>query len=141
MKRLRELRVGKFSDLEIEAEFAIIVDSLQNTVAQGTFMDIWRGSNLRRTYIVIGANFFLQATGQLFTALYGALFVKSLGTVNPFTITCTIAAVNVCTALLSMTLTDRLGRRYSIYPPRSSFPEACISSRLTTSCSFAPSDL
>ena len=112
MKVLQELRAGKFEAHEIEAEFAMIVDRLQNTVAQDTFMDIWRGSNFRRTYIVIGVNFYLQATGQLFTALYGALFVKSLGTVNPFTITCTIAAVNVSTALLSMTLTDRLGRRY-----------------------------
>lgn len=114
IKVLRELRKGKFEEHEIQAEFAVIVDSLRNTVAQGSFMDIWRGANLRRTYIVIGVNFYLQATGQLFTALYGALFVKSLGTVNPFTITCTISAVNVLTALLSMSLTDRLGRRYAV---------------------------
>ncbi|KAH7035807.1 general substrate transporter [Microdochium trichocladiopsis] len=115
MSVLRQLREGKFSESEIEAEYATIANALQNTVAQGSFMDIWRGSNLRRTWIVIGANVFLQATGQLFISLYGALFVKSLGTVNPFTITCVIAATNVSTAGLSMLLTDRLGRRTMIH--------------------------
>ena len=115
MKVLRQLREGKFTEQEIAAEFAMILDRTHNTVVQGSFMDIWRGTNFRRTYIVIGANFFLQATGQIFTSIYGALFVKSLGTVNPFTVTVTIAAVNVTTALLSMALTDRLGRRFMIH--------------------------
>ncbi|KXJ90387.1 general substrate transporter [Microdochium bolleyi] len=115
MRVLRQLREGKFTDEQIEAEFATISHALQNTVAQGSFLDIWRGTNLRRTNIVIGANVFLQATGQLFISLYGALFVKSLGTVNPFTITCIIAATNVLTAGLSMLLTDRLGRRTMIH--------------------------
>lgn len=122
MRVLRLLREGKFTDEQIETEYATIVNALQNTVAQGSFKDIWRGTNLRRTYIVIGANVFLQATGQLFISLYGALFVKSLGTVNPFTITAVIAATNVSTAGLSMLLTDRLGRRLVLYRlPRLSF--------------------
>jgi MFS transporter, SP family, sugar:H+ symporter len=115
MKVLREYRVGKFEDHEIKAEFAMISTMIENTASQGTFADIWKGTNLRRTYIVIGVNFFLQATGHIFTALYGALFVKSLGTVNPFDITATIAAVNVATSYLSMMLTDRLGRRFMIH--------------------------
>lgn len=61
--------------------------------------------------MVSGANFFLQATGQLFTTIYGALFVRSLGTVNPFTVTVAISIINVCTSLLAMVLTDKLGRR------------------------------
>lgn len=111
MAVLRELRAGKFSDSEIEAEFSMIIHKIQASQEQGTFFDIFRGTHRRRTGIVVGSNFFLQATGQIFTSIYGALFVKSLGTVNPFTITITIAVVNVCTAFLAMTLFDRLGRR------------------------------
>ncbi|KEF58701.1 uncharacterized protein A1O9_06627 [Exophiala aquamarina CBS 119918] len=114
MKVLRELRVGKFTDADIDAEFAMILHKIQDSQNQGTLFDIFQGTHLRRTGIVVGSNFFLQATGQLFTALYGALFVKSLGTVNPFTITVVIAVVNVCTAFLAMTLFDRLGRRVMI---------------------------
>lgn len=61
--------------------------------------------------IVCGANFFFQATGQIFTGIYGAIYVKSLGTVNPFSITVAIAVVNVVTAFLAMALLDRAGRR------------------------------
>lgn len=111
MAVLRELRAGKFNDADIEAEFAMILHKIQAGQDQGTFLDIFRGKHRRRTGIVVGANFFLQATGQIFTSIYGALFVKSLGTINPFTITVTIAVVNVCTAFLAMTLFDRLGRR------------------------------
>lgn len=111
MAVLRELRAGKFTDADIEAEFAMILHKIQESQDQGTFLDIFQGTHRRRTGIVVGANFFLQATGQLFTALYGALFVKSLGTINPFTVTVIIALVNVCTAFLAMTLFDRLGRR------------------------------
>lgn len=69
MRVLRLLREGKFTDEQIETEYTTIVNALQNTVAQGSFKDIWRRTNLRRTYIVIGANVFLQATGQLFISL------------------------------------------------------------------------
>ncbi|KAM0295982.1 hypothetical protein ACHAPM_010699 [Fusarium culmorum] len=50
----------------------------------------------------------------IFTSIYGALFVKSLGTVNPFTVTVVIAVVNSCTSLLAMVLTDKLGRRFQV---------------------------
>lgn len=110
MQALRRLRAGKYNDEQIQLEFNKIVDGIQKTPRQGTFLDIFRGTNLKRTYIVAGANFFLQATGQIFTSIYGAIFVKGLGTVNPFNITITIAIVNVCTSLLAMVLTDRLGR-------------------------------
>jgi len=108
------LRKGKSTDEEIDAELAAIFQSTQQLHKRGSIRDIFRGTNLRRTMIVSGANFFFQATGQIFTGIYGAIFVKSLGTVNPFTITVTMAVVNVCTAFLAMILLDRVGRRYVI---------------------------
>lgn len=112
---LRRFRHGKYTEEEIQQEYRKIYDAVHQTARQGSFADIFRGTNLKRTYIVAGANFFLQATGQIFTSIYGAVYVKSLGTVNPFNITITIAVVNVCTSLLAMVLTDKLGRRTQVF--------------------------
>ncbi|KAF4996395.1 hypothetical protein FDECE_12474 [Fusarium decemcellulare] len=104
---LRELRAGKFTDEQIEEEYQGIVASVSREHNQGTFFDIFKPQHKWRTIVVVGANFFLQSTGQIFTSIYGALFVKSLGTINPFTVTIMIAVVNTCTSLLAMVLTDK----------------------------------
>ncbi|PCH03352.1 Major facilitator superfamily domain, general substrate transporter [Penicillium occitanis (nom. inval.)] len=102
MQELRKLRQGKYTDSEIEEEFRDIVQRIEIERQQGSFFDIFRKANLRRTIIVVGANFFLQATGQNFTSNYGALFAKSLGTINPFSVTVMLGAVNTTTAFLAM---------------------------------------
>lgn len=114
MKALRQLRDGKFTDQEIEEEFAVIVAGIRQEVEQGSFQDIFKRDQFRRTMVVLGCNFLLQATGQIFTQMYGALFVKSLGTINPFTVTIILAVVNTLTAILAMVLTDKLGRRFQL---------------------------
>lgn len=112
------LRSGKYTDEQIDIEYRGILESIEQERQKGTFLDIFRQKHVRRTWVVIGANFFLQGTGQLFTSIYGALFAKSLGTINPFNVTIMIAVVNVFTSLLAMVLTDKLGRRYvSLQPP------------------------
>jgi MFS transporter, SP family, sugar:H+ symporter len=60
--------------------------------------------------IVIGVNVFLQLTGQNFSTLYGTTFIKSLGTVNPFTMTSVNTGVNIFTVLVTQALTDITGR-------------------------------
>ncbi|GAM36936.1 hypothetical protein TCE0_022r06424 [Talaromyces pinophilus] len=96
MQELRKLRQGKYTDSEIEEEFRDIVQRIEIERQQGSFFDIFRKANLRRTIIVVGANFFLQATGQNFTSNYGALFAKSLGTINPFSVTVMLGAMASC---------------------------------------------
>lgn len=109
---LRQLREGKYSEEEILVELDMMVEGICNEPVQSSFAEVFRGANLRRTWIVVGANIMMQATGQQFTSIYGALYAKSLGTVNPFNVTIAIAVVNVATALLAMALLDRVGRRY-----------------------------
>lgn len=111
IESLRKLRSGKYTDEQIDIEYRGILESIEKERQKGTFLDIFRKRHVTRTWVVIGANFFLQGTGQLFTSIYGALFAKSLGTINPFTVTIMIAVVNVFTSLLAMVLTDKLGRR------------------------------
>lgn len=110
MQELRKLRQGKFTDSEIEEEFQDIARRIEMERQHGSYIDISRKANLRRT-IIVGANSFLQATGQNFTSDYGALFAKSLVTINPFSVTVMLGAVNTAAAFLAMVLTDKLGRR------------------------------
>ncbi|KAL1904345.1 hypothetical protein Sste5344_009963 [Sporothrix stenoceras] len=117
---LGKLRQGKFTDEEIDAELALIVAGIEMELEQGSFFELFHPRQIRRTGVVIGANFFLQATGQNFTSVYGALFAKSLGTINPFTVTVILAVVNTLTAIMAQFLTDKLGRRPQV------FAGACI---------------
>ena len=55
--------------------------------------------------------FFFQATGQVFSGHYGAVFVASLNTVNPFNITVSQSALNTFTSFIGIVLLDRVGRR------------------------------
>ncbi|CZS79582.1 unnamed protein product [Fusarium graminearum] len=113
---LQELRVGKYTEEQIEEEYRGIVAAVEqeHQTKTGSFLDIFKSQHRTRTMVVTGANFFLQSTGQIFTSIYGALYVKSLGTINPFTVTVIIAVVSTCTSLLAMVMTDKLGRRFQV---------------------------
>ncbi|CAG1965280.1 unnamed protein product [Fusarium graminearum] len=113
---LQELRVGKYTEEQIEEEYRGIVAVVEQEyqTKTGSFLDIFKPQHRTRTMVVTGANFFLQSTGQIFTSIYGALYVKSLGTINPFTVTVIIAVVSTCTSLLAMVMTDKLGRRFQV---------------------------
>lgn len=103
--------MGCFTDEEIETELndmRIILDTEQ---AQGTFMDLWKPMNLKRTMITVGINFFLQLTGNIFANKYGTVYIKSLDSVDPFTMTVVNQLVNLTGVVVSMALVDRVGRR------------------------------
>ena len=67
-------------------------------------------ANRKRTWIVIGVNVFLQLTGQNFSSVYGTIFIKLIGTVNPFTMTSINIGVNIIFVLITQSLTDITGR-------------------------------
>ncbi|KAK8112169.1 general substrate transporter [Apiospora kogelbergensis] len=110
MANLRLLREGRFSDAEIESEFERYKATINDTVEQGRFREIFEGLNLKRTLIVIGTNIFLQLTGQNFASIYGTYFIGSIGVVNPFTMTSINTSVNIFMTLVTQCLTDRVGR-------------------------------
>ncbi|KAH8200176.1 hypothetical protein TruAng_005688 [Truncatella angustata] len=91
---LRKLRESAFTQDEIESEFAELRLALEQEQEQGRFRELFDKHNIKRTLIVIGVNFFQQATGQAFASQYGAIYVRSL---VPMTAT--------------LFLTDRIGRR------------------------------
>lgn len=78
---------------------------------KGTFMELWRGTNLRRTLIIIGANMCAQLTGQSFGSKYGVVFLRQIGTVNAFVLNVINNALFIVVVMVAMLLIDRLGRR------------------------------
>jgi hypothetical protein len=58
-------------DEAIETEFNQLNESLLNEPEQGRTVELFQGTNTKRTLIVMGVNFFQQATGQAFASQYG----------------------------------------------------------------------
>ncbi|KAF2638093.1 general substrate transporter [Massarina eburnea CBS 473.64] len=108
---LQRLRSGAFSDDEIEAEFHDLCTALEKEEEQGTFVELFQGINLKRSFIVAGVNFFQQTTGQAFVSQYGAVYVRSLKLMNPSLFSMCGSAVSLVTISLSLLVTDRFGRR------------------------------
>lgn len=110
LQSLKKLR-GAGHEVSAEAELELIRVSLREEADQGSYADLFKGHNRRRTFLVCGIAFFFQATGQVFSGHYGATFVKSLGFENPFDITVAQTAINTVTSFIGVLLIDRVGRR------------------------------
>jgi MFS transporter, SP family, sugar:H+ symporter len=107
---LTKLRRGRFTDEEIEQEFRHLQSTIDATVETGRFREMFQGTNLKRTLIVVGVNIFLQLTGQNFVSLYGAIFIRDLNTINPFTMTSINAGLSIAVLLFTQVLSDVVGR-------------------------------
>lgn len=114
MTHLRRLRQGIFSEEEIEREYDQLRVSLESEPETNNvrFVELFQGTNLKRTFIVIVVNFFMQASGQAFASQYGAIYVKTLGIINPFGFALTLVAVNIVTLIGVLLWADLCGRRY-----------------------------
>ncbi|KAK7416861.1 hypothetical protein QQX98_004919 [Neonectria punicea] len=78
---------------------------------KGTFRELLWKANIRQTFIVIGINVFLQTTGYTFHVVYGTVYAKSLGTVNPFNINLIKSFVSLAVGITAMWACDIVGRR------------------------------
>ncbi|CAH0052386.1 unnamed protein product [Clonostachys solani] len=108
---LAQYRSGSFTEEEIDKEFQETQFQLEVASEKGRFLDIFASKNLKRTLLVVGINFFQQATGQQFASQYGGIYVKQLGTINPFVFTLLVAVVNATAIAISLLTNDRIGRR------------------------------
>ena len=108
---LISLRKFRGNGLE-EAELELMQKSLAAEADKGTYADLFKGYNRRRTLIIMMVAFFFQGTGQVLSGHYGAVFIKSLGHINPFTITVAQSGINTVTSFIGILMIDRVGRRY-----------------------------
>ncbi|KZF23905.1 general substrate transporter [Xylona heveae TC161] len=110
LESLRLLR-GARPDYDPEEDLENLKISLSEEQNQGSYRDLFRGSNRKRTFIAMGMNFFMQATGSPFTAAYGTLFVQSLNSLNPFDFSIMSSCINTVSSLVAIFITDKVGRR------------------------------
>ncbi|KAH7160676.1 general substrate transporter [Dactylonectria macrodidyma] len=110
-KALHDLRKGAFTEEEIEHEFGELQFALENEAEQGKFSELFKGVNLKRTFIVIAVNFFQQATGQAFASQYGAVYVRSLGIFNPMLFSVMSSGINSFVMIATLVANDKVGRR------------------------------
>ncbi|RSM04056.1 hypothetical protein CEP52_007009 [Fusarium oligoseptatum] len=108
---LRKLREGKMSEEEIVSEYNLLETAASRYQEKGTFKELFWKANIRQTFIVIGINFFLQTTGYTFHLVYGSVYIKSLGTINPFNINLIKSFVALVVAIATMWACDIVGRR------------------------------
>ncbi|KAJ3539250.1 hypothetical protein NM208_g5562 [Fusarium decemcellulare] len=111
---LVKFRSGAFTDEAIDHEFRETQLQLETETEKGHFWEIFQRKNLKRTLLVVGINFFQQATGQQFASQFGAIYAKQLGTVNPFVFSLIIAAINATAIFISLLTNDKVGRRVSL---------------------------
>ncbi|CAK7235888.1 hypothetical protein SCUCBS95973_009420 [Sporothrix curviconia] len=96
-----------------EEEMALLKSSLAEEASRAgaSWMDLFRGTNLRRTMIAIITAFLNQATGQNFISQYGTVFIKSLNTMNAFEFTLISSGIGCIGPVLTILTIDRIGRR------------------------------
>lgn len=99
------------TDDAIAAKLASLQIGLAIEPEKGSFKELFQGVNLKRTAIVIAISFFQQATGQAFASQYGAIFIKSLGTINTYKFTIITSCIGAVVCLYSNLFNDKIGRR------------------------------
>ncbi|OOQ90959.1 putative sugar transporter [Penicillium brasilianum] len=110
-KSLKRLRHGTMNANAIAAELTSFQVGLAIEPEKGAFKELFQGVNRKRTAIVIAISFFQQATGQAFASQYGAIFIKSLGTINTYNFTIITSCIGTLVCLCSNLFNDKVGRR------------------------------
>jgi MFS family permease len=114
LRVLRLLRRGAPDEI-IEREWRLLIEAEreQEELHRATaWLDCLRGSNLRRTAIVVGVQCLQQAQGSSFIANYSVVFLQTIGIKDTYQITVLLYVVNLAAAGSAFYAADRLGRRY-----------------------------
>ncbi|CAG1965224.1 unnamed protein product [Fusarium graminearum] len=104
-----------------DEEIRLIKETLRDQVHKGPWLDLFHGTNLRRTFLVFAFYFFQQATGQAFSSTYQTVFYKQEGysSYQAFTypiVTSVLGMIAVCPAMYMVDSVDRRGTLMISYP-------------------------
>ncbi|GME66195.1 putative sugar transporter [Neofusicoccum parvum] len=104
---------GCHEDYSAAEEAKLLLESLEEaeTATKGSWMDLVRGTNLRRTSIAVLAAFFSQFSGNSFSSSYGTVFLKQVGGFDAFTGTLIKKGIVVLGPITNILLVERIGRR------------------------------
>jgi len=99
----------------VDGELAGIQDAIDeaNAAESGTslFLDMFRGVDLRRTLLAVGAVNTQAASGAMFMIAYGTYFFEMAGVGKPFENSVALVTVGVVAIILNTCIITRYGRR------------------------------
>ncbi|KAL4780393.1 general substrate transporter [Aspergillus varians] len=114
LKYLYGVKPGYAAEDDLSAIKATI--EAKDASQKGRWADLFRGTNKltirkRRLMIVGVVQSLNQLTGQAFATKYGVVFIKTLGTINPYTFNLISDAIALTAPFLIFVMVDRVGRR------------------------------
>ncbi|KAI0878349.1 MFS transporter [Hypoxylon argillaceum] len=111
---LRRLRNSQIDENELLAEFNEIKQSTREQVEQNKkalFLEMWRGTNLRRTLLSIAVVCFHSANGSSWVNIYTTYYLKIAGVSNPFGFSILITSLGFIAAIVSSLFVRYIDRR------------------------------
>lgn len=111
---LRRLRNANIDEAEFQAELNEIRQSTRQQVEQNKkqlFIEMWRGTNLRRTLLSVAVICFHCANGSSWTNIYTTYFLSIAGVTKPFAFSIMMTCMGLLGVLFSATFIRHIDRR------------------------------
>ncbi|KAI0187666.1 general substrate transporter [Xylaria flabelliformis] len=111
---LRSLRNSSIDETELLAEFNEIKQSTREQVElnkKALFLEMWRGTNLRRTLLCIAVVCFHSAAGSSWVNIYTTYYLEIAGVSNPFGFSVLITGIGLIAAVVSSLFIRYIDRR------------------------------
>ncbi|KAI0866749.1 MFS transporter [Xylaria cubensis] len=111
---LRSLRNSSIDETELLAEFNEIKQSTREQVElnkKALFVEMWRGTNLRRTLLCIAVVCFHSAAGSSWVNIYTTYYLEIAGVSNPFGFSVLITGIGLIAAVVSSLFIRYIDRR------------------------------
>ncbi|KAI9375892.1 general substrate transporter [Aspergillus egyptiacus] len=98
--------------IETEADLLMLSEKDQQSFHRSnTWLDCFRGTNLRRTAIAAGMQCMQQAQGSGFMSNYQVVFLQSIGVTDEYRTSVLMTFTNAMACTFAFYFVDRLGRR------------------------------
>ncbi|KAF2265867.1 MFS transporter [Lojkania enalia] len=110
---LRQLRNKNIDETEFQAEFAEIREGTRKQMEGGKtpFMDIWRGTNCRRTLLSIAVICFHSGTGSSWVVYYTTYYLEKAKVSDPFGFSIMTTCCGIIGVLFSFFYVRKVDRR------------------------------
>lgn len=113
---LRRLRNSNINELEFEAEFNEIRGSTREQLEQSRnrkalFLEMWKGTNLRRSLLSIAIICFHAGNGSSWVNIYTTYFLQVAGVKNPFKYSIMITCMGLLGVLCTTLFIRNIDRR------------------------------
>ncbi|KAK3631662.1 hypothetical protein LTR56_016769 [Elasticomyces elasticus] len=113
LKVLRILRRGAPDDV-IQQEWRLLIAAEEEQAehhSATTWLDCFRGSNLRRTAIATGVQCLQNAQGNSFIATYSIVFLQAIGVTDTYKVLILLYFTNMVASGFAFYFADKIGRR------------------------------